>query len=75
MTYVSPVMIAEAFFSRFEGILDTHIKVLIRLTTVARPKTVFNQMQFDDSELKFRFHCSGQCSFESSEEIWAPAKS
>ena len=60
MTYVSPVMIAEAFISRFEGILDTHIKVLIKLNTAAHP-TPYNQIQFDDSELKFRFHCSGQC--------------
>ena len=78
MTYTCPVMIAEVFFSRFEGILDTHIKVLIKtqlhiqtpyaivapailcFIPSSRQLAVFNQIQFDESELKFHFHCSGQ---------------
>ena len=54
MTYVSPVMIAEAFFSRFEGILDTHIKVLIKTQLhVQRPYLI--KCNLTTANLNFAF--------------------
>ena len=72
MTYVSPVMIAEAFFSRFEGILDTHIKVLIK--TQLHIQTPY-LIKFNLTTVNLNFAFIVQDNVGSSEEIWAPAKS